>query len=902
MLEQFGRGSAHHEGLTAAVLHPLDWLEAASEVENPFRIDIEQTDFLSSMFKLLFDERLSYVIYIGERGHARRKVKVSVADAATKAVDEQHVQDALAGGPGYGEMLRSGGTGTTGGKRKNRTDPVIEILSRSIAFSGAASLREIKGWFTKLEGTDERAFFQLEMFLQLAEVRAYRVWITLHANGRCDAGITFLEVRPRPPKQAASGTTAGGAPSSSSTTGADDGDDDHTNSRTVHQNTAFVPSRDDYLELITHVDSFLPQHEDGGFFLQHMYRENWLLQEVSFSLYRPYLCGLGCVHMSAVLFPTARPSVFPSSAAAAAGLRTGDGNRRAAAQTTAGNGSAFASEAVFFFEALGFACPGEEVLRHLFEAKPDSGLVVGHFGPHGLLKLSCHFEMKSTMHTEIVALPLAKALHREMEREMKMAAAGEVRETWAELRESPMFVETATGEDLLDARFVQFCANSLGINIFKNSNSFFFNSGGGCSGGQGEHAPASDSVVERSVVLELEAAGVEPLRGPTPELLEDDEDEAAFLQLLREASGSGEARWSSNITSSTTLKDIIVLNHPEDFVDPERPSIARSVLAELHANRRAGRLAREEGSDPLGVYDLEQALRKSEWLRRRRRQARLRKTLLDLEGGGAGLALLQLRVKQRSKWTRRESLSLFMTGRSGRGGSLPVLVGGRPGNMSATMLELEQGSESTITATTTIRDVPYCSETDCGWYSLGRSDLNYASDSTSDSGVGRNHYHELVSKGVDWKETIPDLFCHPRNFDKCLERCTKARIDGTYPCYAVTQYEYHHSYSGCLHKCILRSLEVAASSGMYSDSWTVTPEPGSGYLEAKLCVFETERLKCQQTGYLSTTRGQSSSYAIVTHGDCGYNGMDFVTDRYECQYAAASLGVLRLDKSISAIG
>lgn len=120
---------------------------------------------------------------------------------------------------------------------------------------------------------------------------------------------------------------------------------------------------------------------------------------------------------------------------------------------------------MFFFEALGFACPGEEVLRQLFEAKPDSGLVVGHFGPHGLLKLSCHFEMKSTMHTEIVALPLAKALHKEMEREMEMAAAGELRETWAELRESPMFVETATGEDLLDARFVQFCANSLGYQM-----------------------------------------------------------------------------------------------------------------------------------------------------------------------------------------------------------------------------------------------------------------------------------------------------------------------------------------------------------------------------------------------------------------------------------------------------
>lgn len=461
---------------------------------------------------------------------------------------------------------------------------------------------------------------------------------------------------------------------------------------------------------------------------------------------------------------------------------------------------------------------------------------------------------------------------------------------------------------------------------------------------EGEHEGSDDAQVlgEEFIALGGRVPGLrfpvrQPLRGPTPELLEDDEDEAAFLQLLREASvEQGEARWSSNITSST-LKDIIVLNHPEDFVDPERPSIARSVLAELHANRRAGRLAREEGSDPLGVYDLEQALRKSEWLRRRRRQARLRKTLSDLEGGGAGLALLQ-RVKQGSKWTRRESLSLFMTGRSGRGGSLPVLVGGRPGNMSgvvaggaggtggrleskgralaklemntttsATMLELEQrsGSESKITATTTIRDVPYCSETDCGWYSLGRSDLNYASDSTSDSGVGRNHYHELVSKGVDWKDTI-DMFCHPRNFDRCLERCTQARIDGTYPCYAVTQYEYHHSYSGCLHRCILRSLEVAASSGMYSDSWTVKPGPhpdfgGSGYLEAKLCVFETENLKCQQTGYPST-RGQSSSYAIVTHGDCGYNGMDFVTDRYECQYAAASLGVLRLDKSISAIG
>ncbi|CAD7922522.1 unnamed protein product, partial [Amoebophrya sp. A25] len=244
--ELMRKAHAHSNGRALMIVHPLDFLEHTTGGLNAFGFERVQLDFISTMFALLFHD-ISYVIYVGEKNYTNQR-KSSPGDL-----------DLPTGGS---SVSATGGVTVTPSaasatEQEQGQEPpegfTVEIESRAIPYVGNLEWKE---FYTKTQGSDPRSLENLIRVANIVEMEFYQVWIHIFPNGRCDAGITLLDVR-------------------------------HRNAR----------------ELLTIIDLFMPGHEDAAHFLEHMYAESWRVQDLSFSFFRPQICALSAAPEGLLLRP-----------------------------------------------------------------------------------------------------------------------------------------------------------------------------------------------------------------------------------------------------------------------------------------------------------------------------------------------------------------------------------------------------------------------------------------------------------------------------------------------------------------------------------------------------------------------------------------------------------------------
>ncbi|CAD7951564.1 unnamed protein product [Amoebophrya sp. A120] len=386
------------------VMHPVDWLGNSNvPLEQAFpSITLQQLDFCANLFALLFENNLSYCVYIGETSTSER-LETTASPASA-----------------------SGSTASPRGSAKAQQSS-IEIESRAIPWNPhphLGSLRDIRKFYEKCENSNMNSFEQIHQLISgrstSAKLRAtdtnpnkgclqvefYKVWITLHGNGRCDAGVMLCDVYPSP--------FVGFSDQQEQTDEAKDSA--NFLNRSVNGTPAAaakvaVPANAHLLEkeLLPLLDCCMWQHEDCALFLQHIAEEDWRIQDLCFSLYRP---NISCLSASP------ENAVVTDITAGGPGGAAGGGAVVAAATAAAGSTVAtkkdltpdLLASALFFYEKLGFEKPKDEVILELIYSRPEAMQVKAEFGKYGLLKMNITLEMKSSVHTEVILLPLIKAM------------------------------------------------------------------------------------------------------------------------------------------------------------------------------------------------------------------------------------------------------------------------------------------------------------------------------------------------------------------------------------------------------------------------------------------------------------------------------------------------------------